>query len=77
MNDQNVYFIDVGCGPFTSGLAFHFWLKKQKARKNTTPKSVNYIGFDSSSTMIDKAKEVTESLGSSSAYQKSIYITYK
>ncbi len=46
-----VVFIDFGCGPLTSGIAFRAF-----ARQN----GITYLGIDSSQTMLDKAKEINQ-----------------
>ncbi len=46
---DKVVFIDFGCGPLTSGIAF---------RACTRQSAVTYIGIDSSRTMLDKAKVI-------------------
>ena len=58
IKDKTVWFIDIGCGPFTSGLAFNSWLKNF-ADMNST--KVNYIGVDTSKTMLLKAEAVSNS----------------
>jgi len=55
MKGKSVYFIDIGCGPFTSGLAFNSWLSKFADLQTT---SINYFGVDISKHMIEKAKSV-------------------
>jgi len=52
---KTVWFLDIGCGPFTSGLAFSSWLSKFTDLENTT---INYIGADISKTMLAKAEMV-------------------
>lgn len=49
-------FIDLGCGPLTSGLAFAELFYDQMKR----PLKLNYIGIDISNSMIEKAREFTE-----------------
>ena len=48
---HKVVFIDFGCGPLTSGIAF--WAAARQS-------DVIYLGIDSSQAMLDKAKEVNE-----------------
>lgn len=48
---HNIVFIDFGCGPLTSGIAF--WAAK--IEHNTT-----YIGIDSSTSMCNKAKAMNQ-----------------
>ena len=44
--ENKVVFIDFGCGPLTSGIAFHAF---------TGPCDITYLGIDSSQTMLEKA----------------------
>ena len=44
--ENKVVFIDFGCGPLTSGIAFHAF---------TGQCDITYLGIDSSQTMLDKA----------------------
>lgn len=46
---NKVVFIDFGCGPLTSGIAF--WA-------NARTRDITYIGIDSSITMLRKAREI-------------------
>ena len=46
---NNVVFIDFGCGPLTSGIAF--WAAAGEC-------NVTYIGIDSAQTMLTKAREI-------------------
>jgi SAM-dependent methyltransferase len=57
IKNQAASFIDLGCGPLTSGLAFGdlFMTKTGK------PIAFNYVGIDISNAMIKKAKEFAES----------------
>lgn len=48
---QNILFIDFGCGPLTSGIAF--WAATQQS-------NITYIGIDSSQTMLNKAQEINQ-----------------
>ena len=48
---KNILFIDVGCGPFTSGIAF--WAATRQS-------NITYIGIDSSQTMLNKAQEINQ-----------------
>lgn len=50
-------FIDLGCGPLTSGLAIAELFQSETGE----PLRMNYIGIDISQAMIDKAKEFSES----------------
>jgi hypothetical protein len=54
-SNNRITFIDFGCGPLTSGLAFnqHF--------SNTPNFYFNYVGIDISNAMLTKAKEFSES----------------
>ena len=49
--DNNVVFIDFGCGPLTSGIAFWAFAKQSK---------VFYLGIDSSQAMRAKAEKVNQ-----------------
>ena len=46
---NRVVFIDFGCGPLTSGIAF--WASARR-------KNITYLGIDSSRAMLNKAKEI-------------------
>ena len=46
---NRVVFIDFGCGPLTSGIAF--WASARR-------KNITYLGIDSSQAMLNKAKEI-------------------
>ena len=50
-------FIDLGCGPLTSGLAMAELFENETGE----PLQVNYIGIDISEAMIEKAKEFSHS----------------
>ena len=50
---SNVIFVDFGCGPLTSGIAF--WAASVASNLFTT-----YIGIDSSETMQTKAREINQ-----------------
>jgi hypothetical protein len=56
-NNYTPIFIDIGCGPLTSGLAM------AELHQNETEESLrmNYIGIDISNAMIEKAKEFSQS----------------
>mgnify|MGYP006424851607 CR=1 FL=1 len=56
-NKYTPVFIDLGCGPLTSGLAI------AELHQNETEESLrmNYIGIDISNAMIEKAKEFSQS----------------
>ncbi len=49
--ENKVVFIDFGCGPLTSGIAF---------RAFTGPGNITYFGIDSSQTMLDKAAVINK-----------------
>ncbi|RKU13562.1 hypothetical protein C6502_04150 [Candidatus Poribacteria bacterium] len=49
--DNKVVFIDFGCGPLTSGIAFWAF---------TGRRNITYLGIDSSQAMCDKAKEINQ-----------------
>jgi len=57
--DKEICFIDVGCGPYTSGFAFELIMNKFDKLNCTR---ANYIGIDISSNMIIKAKVVADQL---------------
>ena len=57
IKNKTVFFIDIGCGPFTSGLAFNRWLTNF-AENNSG--EINYIGVDTSKNMLQKAQEVSK-----------------
>ena len=48
---DKVVFIDFGCGPLTSGIAFRAFAKQN---------DIIYLGIDSSQTMLDKAREINQ-----------------
>ena len=48
---DKVVFIDFGCGPLTSGVAFRTFARRS---------DIIYLGIDNSQAMLDKAKEVNE-----------------
>ena len=50
VNDK-IIFIDFGCGPLTSGIAFWTFARQSKT---------TYLGIDSSQAMRDKAKEINQ-----------------
>ena len=47
--ENNVVFIDFGCGPLTSGIAFRLFAGQC---------DITYLGIDSSQTMLDKAAAI-------------------
>ena len=49
--DDKVVFIDFGCGPLTSGIAFWAFARQS---------DIIYLGIDNSQAMLDKAREVNE-----------------
>lgn len=49
--DNKVIFIDFGCGPLTSGLAFH---------ETGWQGDISYLGIESSQSMRDKATEINQ-----------------
>ncbi len=52
INDKNkVVFIDFGCGPLTSGIAFHAFAGQR---------DITYLGIDSSRTMLNKAVTINK-----------------
>ena len=54
-NPQNtIHFIDIGCGPTTSGIAFNYWMEDNVIND----KKVMYYGIDSSNAMLSKAKDL-------------------
>ena len=56
IESKNIVFIDFGCGPLTSGIAF--WAAAEQL--NITYANITYIGFDISEKMIDMAKKINE-----------------
>ncbi len=50
---NNVIFVDFGCGPLTSGIAF--WAASVESKRFIT-----YIGIDTSETMRTKAREINQ-----------------
>ncbi|MGH1339573.1 MAG: class I SAM-dependent methyltransferase [Aureispira sp.] len=54
LDEGILYFIDIGCGPMTAGIAFDHWLKKHSKQDQ----KVVYIGIDISSNMITKSKAI-------------------
>ena len=53
---EDVVFIDFGCGPLTSGIAF--WAAAEQL--NITHTDITYIGFDISEKMLDMAKKINK-----------------
>ena len=53
---KNIVFIDFGCGPLTSGIAF--WAAAEHL--NITNTDVTYIGFDISKKMLDMAIKINK-----------------
>lgn len=51
---DELYFVDIGCGPMTSGLAFSYWISQFAPDSE----NANYIGMDISSNMINKADQI-------------------
>ena len=49
---EKVVFIDFGCGPLTSGIAFWAFARQNEHHF--------YLGIDSSQTMLDKAREINQ-----------------
>lgn len=56
---KEICFIDVGCGPFTSGLAFEGIMRKYD---RLDAQSATYIGIDISQNMIEKGKNISEQM---------------
>ena len=56
IESKNVVFIDFGCGPLTSGIAF--WAATEQL--NITYTDLTYIGFDISEKMLDIAKKINK-----------------
>jgi superfamily I DNA and/or RNA helicase len=54
-SNNRITFIDFGCGPLTSGLAFNQYFS------NSPNFYFNYVGIDISNAMLTKAKEFSES----------------
>ena len=55
LQDKNLLFLDLGCGPFSSGAAFMEGFKTQYPDKDL---AMTYIGMDTSSEMLEKAKDI-------------------
>ena len=53
ITSNNVIFVDFGCGPLTSGIAFWAALEKSK-------RFITYIGIDTSEKMRTKAREINQ-----------------
>ncbi|WP_198000175.1 class I SAM-dependent methyltransferase [Gimesia alba] len=66
--DSNVYFVDIGCGPGTSGLAFAELFKETPFR---------YVGIDLSNSMRKKGKTLLNALNEKTSHQNilKIYLT--
>lgn len=73
IKDCEVHFIDVGCGPMSSGLAFNCWLNKF-AKEH---KEINYYGIDLSSTMTTKANEIEKGKNVSFRFKNFITLNKK
>ncbi len=56
IESKNIVFIDFGCGPLTSGIAF--WAAAEQL--NITHTDITYIGFDISEKMLDMAKKINK-----------------
>ncbi|MCG9127312.1 hypothetical protein JT359_06875 [Candidatus Poribacteria bacterium] len=63
---SQIVFIDYGCGPLTSGMAF--W--NASGQRNIT-----YIGVDISNNMLNKAREINRNSPDGNPYFKDIYFT--
>ncbi len=59
VKDRNVLFIDIGCGPFTSGLAFNQWVARFAKSSNC---KIDYFGADTSKSMLKKSADVIENI---------------
>lgn len=55
ITNQNIAFIDFGCGPFTSGIAF-----KEYCTEKGISLTMNYHGFDIAQVMLDSGKSIAE-----------------
>lgn len=55
-NNSPLIFVDFGCGPMTSGIAIARYYT-EFISTNTDLLNINYVGIDSSETMLEKAKE--------------------
>ena len=53
--EERIVFIDYGCGPLTASLAFNNVFKTETSRK------VHYLAVDVSKSMLDKARQFSES----------------
>ncbi|PSL23715.1 class I SAM-dependent methyltransferase [Chitinophaga ginsengisoli] len=51
---KDVFFVDIGCGPFTSGLAFNYYLLEADSLNKL---NVDYIGIDTADSMLTRAKD--------------------
>ena len=71
ITNKHICFIDVGCGPFTSGLAFNSILSKPE---NKVYKTATYIGIDTSNKMLEKGQSVYNSI-STPNFQQAIFNT--
>ncbi len=67
LDSKHIIFIDYGCGPLTSGIAFWNAARQHK---------ITYIGLDISQNMLDKASEINRHspLGNSRPYFNDIYL---
>ncbi len=59
IKNRNVSFLDIGCGPFTSGLAFNQWLTRYG---NLSNGNIDYFGADTSKPMINKLANVMQNI---------------
>jgi alanyl-tRNA synthetase len=53
--NKNLLFLDLGCGPFSSGAAF---MRSHKKENPNTDLEMAYIGMDTSEEMLEKAKSI-------------------
>jgi SAM-dependent methyltransferase len=62
INEKTIWFIDIGCGPFTSGSAFDAWINETKELNFI---ELHYMGVDISTQMIAKAKHLSATIAHS------------
>ncbi len=60
LKDKHTVFIDIGCGPYTSGVAFNSWYKKHIDSEQS---QVNYMGIDTANAMVEKSWSIISNFG--------------
>ena len=70
--EKTVVFIDIGCGPLTSGLA----LADLHAEKTGEKLTINYIGIDISQAMLNKAAQFLKHNIFSEESQSAFYLNW-